>query len=202
MRTEAGSPPPPSHLRAPDPHAVVAVRDAADSLLTAPGSLGALDRAVDRVLALGRGKGPGGRLVLVGADHPVWAHGVSAYGQDVTSDVLSAAVAGQALGVVAAHTAGLEAIVVDAGVGQQPVTGAVSARPRQPRGDLVGTDGLDEEDVEELIGAGQRLGADAAADGLVALGEVGVGQHDRRRSLVRGAARARSRHRGRAGGGR
>ncbi len=172
---EAGPPAPPSHLRAPDQHAVVVVRDAADRLLTTPGSLGALDRAVDRLLALGCGEAPGGRLVLVGADHPVWAHGVSAYGQHVTSDVLSAAVAGQALGVVAAHIAGLEAIVVDAGVGEQPVAGAVSARPRRPRGDLVGTYGLDEEDVEELLGAGQRLGADAAADGLLALGEVGVG---------------------------
>jgi len=49
----AGPAPPPSHLRAPDQAAVVGVRDAADTLLTAPGSLGVLDWAVDRVLALG-----------------------------------------------------------------------------------------------------------------------------------------------------
>lgn len=170
-----GPAPPPSHLRAPDQHAVVAVRDSADTLLTPPGSLGALDRAVDRVLALGHRDVPRGRLVLVGADHPVCAHGISAYDQRVTRDVLSAAVAGRALGVVSACTAGLEAIVIDAGVLGEPVAGVITARPRGPRGDLVNRDGLAEEDVEELIAAGQRLGAHAAGGVLVALGEVGVG---------------------------
>ncbi len=170
-----GPVPPPSHLRAPDPHAVVSVRDAADALLTTPGSLGVLDRAVDRVLALGQTDLRGGRLVLVGADHPVCAHRISAYDPAVTGDVLSAAVAGVALGVVAARSAGLVAVVVDAGVGEWPVPGAVWARPRHHRGDLVNADGLTEEDVDDLIDAGHLLGFDAAQDGLVALGEVGVG---------------------------
>ena len=42
-------PPPPSHLQAPAPGTVVAARDEADVLLTPPGSLGALDRALDRL---------------------------------------------------------------------------------------------------------------------------------------------------------
>ena len=56
--------PPPSHLRAPDRHAVVAVRDQSDELLSPPGSLGGLDRAVDRSSpwpppgTAGRGAGP------------------------------------------------------------------------------------------------------------------------------------------------
>jgi nicotinate-nucleotide--dimethylbenzimidazole phosphoribosyltransferase len=165
---------PPSHLRAPDPQAVVGVRDAADTLLTPPGSLGALDRAVDRVLTLGHRHVRGGRLVLIGADHPVWAHGVSAYDQRVTRHVLSAAVAGEALGVVAARTAGLHAVVVDAGVEGELIPGAVGMRPRDRRGDLVAADGLSEHDVEHLLAGGWRLGADAALDTLVALGEVGV----------------------------
>jgi len=82
----AGAPgAPASHLRAPDQHAVVGVRDAADTLLTPPGSLGTLDRAVDRVVALGHHDLVGGCLVLVGADHPVCAHRISAFDQDVTS---------------------------------------------------------------------------------------------------------------------
>ena len=166
---------PPSHLRAPDQQAVVGVRDAADSLLTPPTSLGALDRAADRVLALGHHEVPGGRLVLVGADHPVWAHRISAYPQGVTRDVLAAAVAGEALGTVAARVAGLAAVVVDAGVGDHPVPGAVPARPEGGRGDLVTEDGLGPDDVDRLLALGQRIGADAAADRLVALGEVGVG---------------------------
>jgi nicotinate-nucleotide--dimethylbenzimidazole phosphoribosyltransferase len=168
--------PPPSHLRAPDQQAVVGVRDAADTLLTPPGSLGILDRAVDRVLALGHQDVPaGGSLILVGADHPVCGHRISAYEQDVTHKVLLAAVAGEALGVVAARTAALRVVVVDAGVGDQPVPGALASRPRQARGDLVSTDGLTRQDVDDLLAAGERIGADAARGVLVAVGEVGVG---------------------------
>jgi len=166
---------PPSHLRAPDQQAVVAVRDAADTLLTSPGSLGALDRAVDRVLALGHRAIPGGRLILVGADHPVCAHRISAYDQSVTADVLAAAAAGEALGVVAARSAGLGTVVVDAGVGPAPLASVVHARPLGPRGDLVTADGLSAEDVDHLLAIGQQLGTEAAVERLVALGEVGVG---------------------------
>jgi len=168
--------PPASHLRAPDQHAVVGVHDDADALLTPPGSLGVLDRAVDRVLALGHREPPdGGCLVLVGADHPVCAHRVSSYEQAVTADVLSAAVAGHALGAVAARTAGLDVVVVDAGVGDRPLRGAVPARPRHRRGDLVSADALSGQDVDDLLAVGERLGVDAAPVGFVVLGEVGVG---------------------------
>ena len=51
---EAGPAPPPSRLAPPAPAAVVAAHDGADRVLTPPGSLGVLDRAVDKILALGR----------------------------------------------------------------------------------------------------------------------------------------------------
>jgi len=172
-----GQPPlaPTSHLRAPDQHAVVGVRDVADTLLTPPGSLGVLDRAVDRVLALKHEEFAGGLLILVGADHPVCAHRISPYPEGTTFDVLCAAVTGEALGAVAARAAGLKTVVVDAGVDGGPVQGAVAARPHCRRGDLVFTDGLAAEDVDDLMAAGRRLGADAARAGLLALGEVGLG---------------------------
>jgi nicotinate-nucleotide--dimethylbenzimidazole phosphoribosyltransferase len=167
--------PPRSHLRAPDQHAVVAARDAADRLLTPPGSLGVLDRAVDRVVALGPPVPRSGTLVLAGADHPVTVHHVSAYSTGVTADVIAAAIAGQSVGAVAARTARLGVCVVDAGVGEEPVPGAVPSRPRGPRGDLVAADALTAADVEALLEVGRRLGSVLAAGGLVALGEVGVG---------------------------
>jgi nicotinate-nucleotide--dimethylbenzimidazole phosphoribosyltransferase len=167
--------PPPSHLRAPDQQAVVAVRDAADRLLTPPGSLGVLDRAVDRVLALPAPAPGSGTLVLAGADHPVTAHRVSAYPGHVTADVMAPAVAGQSVGAVAAGTAGLDVCVVDAGVGDEPVSGAVAVRPTGRRGDLVDADALTPSDVQGLLEAGRRLGAALGPHGLVALGEVGVG---------------------------
>ncbi|HEY0807086.1 MAG TPA: 5,6-dimethylbenzimidazole synthase [Pseudonocardiaceae bacterium] len=166
--------PPRSHLRAPDQRAVVSVRDEADRLLTPPGSLGVLDRAVDRVLALAHPRADAGSLLLVGADHPVRQHGVSAYRPEVTAEVLTAAVAGEACGTVAARTAGLRTFVVDAGVGSAAVPGAVALRPREPRGDLVSTDALDVRDSVFLVARGRELGQQLAETGLVALGEVGV----------------------------
>lgn len=171
---DQGPEPPISQLRAPEPQTVVAVRDAADRLLTPPGSLGVLDRALDRVLALGVPDLGAGTLVMVGADHPVARLGVSAYSPDVSVEVLNAAVAGEAIGVAAAQAAGLRTLIVDAGVGAQAVAGALDARPRQRRGDLVAGDALSVDDVERLVAIGRQLGRDAVRNGVVVLGEVGV----------------------------
>jgi len=170
--------PPPSHLRAPGPASVVTARDEADTLLTPPGSLGVLDRATDRVIALGHRTIETGQLILVGTSHPVAAHGVSPYESRVTADVLAAAIAGEALGVVAASSAGMTAMIVDAGVHGgvgDLVAGAADARPREKRGDLVGADALTTADVEYLVEVGRGLGRAGGRSGLVALGEVGVG---------------------------
>ncbi len=161
---------PVSRLRAPVPEVVVGVRDHADALLTPPGSLGVLDRALDRVLSLGPAPA-GGTLLLVGADHLVIAHGVSAYDAAVTHEVLTAAVAGEAIGVTTARSAGLDVVVVDAGVAV-PVPGALDSRPLDPRGDLVTSDALTAADGAGLVAHGRRLGE---GDGLLVLGEVGVG---------------------------
>lgn len=167
--------PPPSRLRGPDQPAVVAARDRSDELLTPQGSLGVLDRAIDRLVVHGIDAPVDGHLVLVGADHPVTTHGVSAYDPGVTRTVLAAAVAGEALGAVTARSCGLGATVVDAGVAGGPVPGALPARPALATGDLVDADALDPSDRDGLIEHGRRIGGDAARDRVVALGEVGVG---------------------------
>jgi nicotinate-nucleotide--dimethylbenzimidazole phosphoribosyltransferase len=166
---------PPSHLRAPDRGAVVAARDQADRLLTPPGSLGVLDRAVDGVVAAGGGATRGGTLLLAAADHPVAGRGVSAYSPAVTRDVARASVAGTSLGATAARTAGLGVCVVDAGVSGGPVPGATLLRPAGPRGDLVDQPAMTPDDARRLLDAGRELGRRVAAAGLVAMGEVGVG---------------------------
>ena len=167
--------PPPSRLRAPEQSAVVGTRDAADRLLTPPGSLGVLDRALDRVASLGRGDVVGGALLLAAADHPVAALGVSAYDAAVTREVADAAVAGVALGASAAGAAGLGVAVVDAGVYGDPVRGALRLRPTGARGDLVTAPALSPDDAAGLLAQGRRLGLELGKKGLLALGEVGVG---------------------------
>ena len=153
-------PAPGSRLRAPTQQHVVRARDQADPLLTPPGSLGALDRAVDRVVALGHPDLTGGVLVLAGGSHPVARHGVSAFDPAVTADVLAAAGKGEALGTVAAAAAGLRSVVVDCGASS---------------GDLLHEDALSSAEVTALVVQGRQLGEVEGVEGLVALGEVGIG---------------------------
>ncbi len=89
--------PPLSRLRAPDQAAVVAARDDADSLLSSPSSLGVLDRAVDRVVALGHACLTSGTLAIAAGRHGVAGLGVSAYDPAVGEDVLDAARVGRAM---------------------------------------------------------------------------------------------------------
>jgi nicotinate-nucleotide--dimethylbenzimidazole phosphoribosyltransferase len=167
-------PPTAAELRAPDQRAVVGARDQADTLLTPPGSLGVLDRALDRLVALGLNTVERASLVLVAADHPVTRHGVSTYPSTVTREVLEATVAGESLGAAAARAVGLGVVAVDAGVDGGLVQGALDLRPRGRRGDLVGDDALTARDVDRLLQQGYDLGR-ATDVSLVALGEAGVG---------------------------
>ncbi len=147
---------PVSRLRAPAQRAVVGARDGADVLLTPPSSLGVLDRAVDRAVALGLDGLDGGVLVLAVGRHAVADLGVSAFPASVTEDVLAASRQGSSLGAVSARAAGLELLVEDAG---------------SSTGDLRDTEPLTLERARELLDRGAALGR----RGLVALGEVGTG---------------------------
>ena len=159
--TEAS--PPVSHLRGPAQAEVVGARDRADDLLTVPGSLGVLDGALDRIGALRVADGPG-TLVIAAADHPVTRHDISAFNPSVTADLVRATREGTSMGAVAARAAGLLLDLVDAGVG--PVGG---------RGDLVSSDALDEQTYAAHLALGRERGRAAAGTGLVALGEIGIG---------------------------
>ncbi len=165
--------PPSSHVRAPHQRDVVRARDESDALLTPPGSLGALDRAIERLVALGIDAVEDAALVLVGADHPVAVHGVSTFEPAVTREVLEASIAGESSGAAFAHGVGLELIVVDAGVHGDPVDGARICRPVGPRGDLVSENAMSDSDSARLIACGRELGR-SVHESVVALGEVGI----------------------------
>ncbi|MGY2004135.1 5,6-dimethylbenzimidazole synthase [Blastococcus sp. SYSU DS1024] len=154
---------PVSHLAGPRPEAVVAARDTGDDLLAVPGSLGVLDRAVDRVLALPGPVPATGTLVVVAGDHPVArAHAVSAYPSTVTADVLAATRTGESLGASTARQAGLR-------------VRAHHAVSPEAQGDLLTADALTPAVAAALVEEGRALGHELAADGLVCLGEVGIG---------------------------
>lgn len=153
---------PVSHLAGPDQAAVVAGRDSGDDLLTVPGSLGVLDAAVNRVLALCPVPPQGGTLVVAAADHLVARYGVSAYPPSVTAEVFAATRRGVSLGAVTARRAGL-------------AVEAVYARLSGPGGDLACTDAMSVADARALAGQGEALADRLAGQGLVCLGEIGIG---------------------------
>ena len=171
--------PPEQHVAVPglSPLDIVAARDAADRLLTAPGSLGLLDRAVERLLAVmpDQAQTFGGTLIVVAGTHPVAELGVSGYPSSVCTDVLAATVSGQSLGATAATAAGLVVLAIDARGSGQTIAGAVRLNVPGARGDLRSSDALDLSTTLALIAHGRSVGEAAAADGLVALGEVGIG---------------------------
>ncbi len=104
---------------------------------------------------------PTGALLLAAGRHLVTRHGVSAFADHVTDDVLAASRAGESAGAVAATAAGLDLEVVDAGTAT---------------GDVLATDALTADRVEELVTLGRRTGAELGRrHALVALGEVGIG---------------------------
>jgi len=164
-----------SHLRGPERERLVSATDGADELLSPPEALGLLDRVLNRVDAVSTRPVDGGTLVLAAADHPVAGLGVSPYAVSVTREVAEAAVVGTSMGAVAARTAGLRVVVVDAGLEGGPVVGAVDGSVSGERGDLASADALMSEQADSLIERGRAIGSAAAADGLVVLGEVGVG---------------------------
>lgn len=153
---------PASHLAGPDQHAVVAGRDTGDDLLAVPGSLGVLDAAMNRVLALHPDPPASGTLLVAAADHPVTRHGVSAYPTSVTAEVLTATRMGVSLGATTARQCGL-------------AVEAVHARAAGAAGDLVHADAMTAGDAGALIRQGEELGGRLAASGLICLGEAGVG---------------------------
>jgi nicotinate-nucleotide--dimethylbenzimidazole phosphoribosyltransferase len=112
--------------------------------------------------------------VLAAANHPVTRHGVSTYDDEVTREVLAAAVAGESVGAVAARLVGARLDVVDAGVDGVPLPGAAACRPADPRGDLVEADALSLSDARRLVLAGRKHGTQLSGQ-IVVLGEVGIG---------------------------
>ncbi|MBO3144006.1 5,6-dimethylbenzimidazole synthase [Dermatophilus congolensis] len=179
-RWNGSTPAPTSHLHAPEQNAHVATYDEADLLLTAPGSLGKLDIAINKIITAGRINFTTATLVTACADHPVHDLGVTAFPNSITRVVAEAGIAGKAVGTTMAAANGFDSIIIDCGVGtssdSSPLTAADHIhRPTGPRGDIMHTDALTPLDVDMLITAGRTRGNTLADQGLVLLGEVGLG---------------------------
>jgi nicotinate-nucleotide--dimethylbenzimidazole phosphoribosyltransferase len=150
-----------------DGAARAAAQAALDAKTKPRGSLGRLEELAVRIAGI-RGTLRPGRLpaavVVAAADHGVVAEGVSAYPAEVTRQMLANFERGGAAVAVLARAAGAELRIVDAGVGTP--TGNIAEGPAMDRADAVAR-------IEQ--GVAYADGLAAARFGVVALGEMGIG---------------------------
>jgi nicotinate-nucleotide--dimethylbenzimidazole phosphoribosyltransferase len=157
-----------------------AARAALDAKTKPRGSLGRLEELACRISAIRRTQTPGrlsAAIVLAAADHGIAREGVSAYPQEVTSQMLANLAAGGAAVCVLARQAGASLVVVDAGV-VNPLTDARIRPLRIAAGTANAAEGpaMSREQALEAIAAGIAVADGLASEGigLVALGEMGI----------------------------
>lgn len=172
---------PERRFRLSTPDAVAsATREALDAKTKPRGSLGRLEDLAVRIAAI-RGTPTPGRLqaavVIAAADHGVAGRGVSAYPQEVTAQMLANFAAGGAAICVLARLAGAELQVFDLGVAGPPVAGVRDLRAGAGTGDLTEGPAMTRGQAERCLAAGATVAAELADDGvgIVALGEMGIG---------------------------
>jgi nicotinate-nucleotide--dimethylbenzimidazole phosphoribosyltransferase len=145
------------------------------------GSLGRLEELATRLAAI-RGAAvpePMRAVIVVAAgDHGVAAEGVSAYPQEVTTQMLATFASGGAAVCVLARAAGADLVVVDAGT----VSPAVDPPVRDLRlgagtANAVTGPAMSREQAADAVGRGSELAAElvGAGAGLIALGDMGIG---------------------------
>jgi nicotinate-nucleotide--dimethylbenzimidazole phosphoribosyltransferase len=168
-------------IRPVDAEPGLAAQRALDAKTKPRGSLGELEALACRIAAI-RGTPEPGRLsaalVLAAGDHGYARRGVSAYPQEVTSQMLATFAAGGAAIDVLARETGLRLVVVDAGV-VNPVAHDEIRALRLGAGTADATEGPAMPRAEALAGilAGAELAEDLVAEGygIVATGDMGIG---------------------------
>ena len=152
-----------------DPRAAVAdeARARLDAKTKPRGSLGRLEDLAVRIAEIRGSATPGAlraAVVVAAADHGVAARGVSAYPQEVTTQMLANFEAGGAAVCVLARLAGAELRVFDLGVGVG--TADMTTGPAMTR-----------EQARDRLDRGRRVAAGLADEGfgIVAVGEMGIG---------------------------
>jgi nicotinate-nucleotide--dimethylbenzimidazole phosphoribosyltransferase len=169
-------------IRPADADAAAAARRELDAKTKPRGSLGRLEELAARVAAI-RGPAPLRAVVVVAAaDHGVAEEGVSAYPQVVTRQMLANFERGGAAVSVLGRAAGAAVRVVDVGVGRP--TANIAHGPAMAR-----------VEAERLVLEGAELALTLAAQGfgLVALGEMAIGNTTSASALAAALLRAEPR---------
>jgi nicotinate-nucleotide--dimethylbenzimidazole phosphoribosyltransferase len=165
-----------------DEGARAAARRALDAKTKPRGSLGRLEELAARIAAIRSTAEPGrlrAAVVVAAADHGVADEGVSAYPQEVTRQMLTNFESGGAAVCVLARVAGATLRVIDAGVGRP--TENIAIGPAMSREQAMAL-------IEQGIEIANELARDAV--GIVALGEMGIGNTTAAAALCAALVRA------------
>ncbi len=159
-----------------------AARARQDKLTKPQGSLGRLEDIAVQVSGIQGSTRPGfdrRYAVIAAADHGVAEEGVSAYPQSVTGQMMANFLAGGAAINVLAGVAGMEVVIVDAGVASELPADDRIRRVGPAKGTANFTQGpaMSQEQAEAIVETGATLGASLTRDGraVVVPGEMGIG---------------------------
>lgn len=175
-------------MRAPE-RVAEAARAALDAKTKPRGSLGRLEDLAVRVAEIRGTPDPGqlrAAVVVAAADHGVSAHSVSAYPREVTGQMLTNFAAGGAAICVLARHAGADLHVFDLGVATPPVPGVRDLRVAEGTADLTVGPAMTMGQLDRCLGAGSSVAVELADQGIgiVALGEMGIGNTTSASALV------------------
>jgi nicotinate-nucleotide--dimethylbenzimidazole phosphoribosyltransferase len=166
-----------------------AARAALDAKTKPRGSLSRLEDLAVRIAEIRGTPAPGqlrAAVVVAAADHGVAAHRVSAYPREVTGQMLTNFAAGGAAICVLARHAGADLHVFDLGVATPPVPGVRDLRVAEGTADLTVGPAMTMGQLDRCLGAGSSVAVELADQGIgiVALGEMGIGNTTSASALV------------------
>ncbi len=165
-----------------DPGAQRAARLRQERLTKPPGSLGRLEELSIQLAGVFRTERPtirGKTVIVAAADHGVVAQGVTGYPQEVTAQMVRNFLAGGAAVSVMARTAGVELVIVDAGVAtplpEHPGLRVVGVG--RGTADMTQGPAMSRAQAEECVNAGIDLALEVAESGadIIGAGEMGIG---------------------------
>ena len=179
-----------------DAGAAEAAQRALDAKTKPRGSLGRLEQLACRLAGIRGTASPGPlrpAIVVCAADHGVAAEGVSAYPPEVTAQMLRNFADGGAAVCVFARQAGARLLVADLGV-LRPVgdPAILSRRVRPGTANAAQGPAMSEAEMRQAVATGIEIADRLAAEGtgIVAMGEMGIGNTTAASALTAALLRA------------
>jgi nicotinate-nucleotide--dimethylbenzimidazole phosphoribosyltransferase len=159
-----------------------------DSLAKPRGSLGRLETEILRIAEIQHTSDPSlqrAAIYVFCGDHGITKENVSAYPQAVTREMMKNFVAGGAAINVLCRNAGIETVIVDAGVCGPKIAGVLDRRIADATRSFLGGAAMEETQAREALESGITLAMEAAERfEMIGLGDMGIGNSASASALV------------------